>query len=495
VPDVHTVRAILLQTSIYGVGQALRGLNSLILLPIYTHYLTPADYGLVELLMVIVDLTALVLGLRIGAGIFKYYTDADNRIEKNTVISSALGLLTFAGVLGIGCLFVLSDTLADYLQAPTGFEIALRVLSMTLLFSAINETFFAFLRVEDKAGTYVILNFLKFFLQLILSLLFIVYLDYGYWGIIWASLLSGVLLTIFFCIRLWPSIGITISRRYAIKLIHFSIPIVLSSFGMFYITFGNRFLLKAYSGLAAVGIFALAYKLGLTFFGLIWGPFATFWNAKQFEYARKPEAGKLFGQVFFYTNLILIPAAVGVTVLAPHFLRLVTTQEYWGAIEVVPWVVGASVLLSWTDFFRIGSLLSAKTNHIAYGTFAAAAIVTLLYLLWIPTGGPVGAAKAIFVAFVFRFGYLFFVGQQYFAIEVPWHRLGLMLGYFTTLGVLLQSWRLEDGLALIVKGCVLFIGGLLLLMTPVIRREHKMFVLSGIARHFDARHDQGPGSR
>ena len=68
--STNNLSTIVVHTSIYGVGQALRGLSSLILLPIYTTFLSPAEFGLVELLNIVVDLTALLIGSRIGIGIF-----------------------------------------------------------------------------------------------------------------------------------------------------------------------------------------------------------------------------------------------------------------------------------------------------------------------------------------------------------------------------------------------------------------------------------------
>ena len=43
-------------TSIYMLGDVLRYSVSLVMLPIYTRYLTPADYGVVELLTMLMRL-------------------------------------------------------------------------------------------------------------------------------------------------------------------------------------------------------------------------------------------------------------------------------------------------------------------------------------------------------------------------------------------------------------------------------------------------------
>ena len=136
----------------------------------YTHYLTPADYGLVELLSSIIELASLVMGLRVGAAIFKFHADAQSAEEKRRVLSTALTLLLIANILGAGCIQVSSATLAQWLAAPPGFDAALRLFSLTLVISALNETFFAYLRIEDRSIAYVATSAAKFFLQLVLNI-------------------------------------------------------------------------------------------------------------------------------------------------------------------------------------------------------------------------------------------------------------------------------------------------------------------------------------
>ena len=52
-------------SAVYGVGQILGRVALLLLLPLYTSYLRPADYGCVAIL----DLTSAVLAILLGGGI------------------------------------------------------------------------------------------------------------------------------------------------------------------------------------------------------------------------------------------------------------------------------------------------------------------------------------------------------------------------------------------------------------------------------------------
>lgn len=484
---MSNARTIASRTAIYGVGQALRGLASFIMLPIYTRYLVPADFGVVELLNVILDLTALLIGSRVAVGIFKYYSDAETVKSKRQVLATALLLLVSANAVGVLVLWVGSGAIVALLEAPDGFEMALRAFAFTLVFAAINEVFFAYLRILDRPIAYVVTNLLKLVLQLSLNILFIVYMEMGYWGIIWASLLSSLALTLGFGVWLGPSIGISVSRSYAMRLISFSMPIILASLGMYYITFGDRYFLKHFQGLEAVGIYALAYKFGFLLFSLIWAPFSTYWGAKQFDFAKQPGASGLFGQVFFYANLLLLMAAAGMVVVVPHFIRLFAAEGYWPAISVVPWIIAAYVVQCWDDYVRFGILYSEKTRFIAYGTLLTAVLISLLYWFWIPAEGIVGAAKATFVAFVFRFGFTWLVAQRLFAMDIPWGRLAALIVALGLVALLLSVWTLSDWTGMAVKGAAVIIATALLCLTPIVDDMHRKQIWQGIRRFIGSR--------
>ena len=74
-------------TSIYMLGDILRRSVSLIMLPIYTRYLTPENYGVVELLSMLIDFASIIFGAQVGQAIFRYYCTAKSDEEKKTATS------------------------------------------------------------------------------------------------------------------------------------------------------------------------------------------------------------------------------------------------------------------------------------------------------------------------------------------------------------------------------------------------------------------------
>ena len=68
-------------SAIYAIGALISRLTALVMLPIYTRYLTPADYGVIELLTMAIEITGILVGLRITQALFRFYILAKDRRE------------------------------------------------------------------------------------------------------------------------------------------------------------------------------------------------------------------------------------------------------------------------------------------------------------------------------------------------------------------------------------------------------------------------------
>jgi O-antigen/teichoic acid export membrane protein len=448
------------------------------MLPVYTRYLTPEDYGTIELISVALDLTLLLLGARVAVGVFKYYSDAPTRSEKNQVIVTALALMAGVHFAAVVIIAFFNQPIARLLDASHDFGIALSIYAVSAIFAAINEVFFSYLKILDRAITYVGINLLKLVIQLSLNIYLIAYLQMNYWGVIWSAVISSVLISTLFAAYLLPSIGLKISRDYTKKLIQFSLPIIVASLAMYYITFSSRYYLQFFRNIDAVGIYALANKFGMMLFSLVAVPFSEYWSARQFDMAKTEQADKLFGNVFFYMALILFGAATGLVALVSDFVHISASQPYWPAIPIIPWLVGSYMLQAWGDYFRFGCFYANKNRFITYASFATVLVITALYLFWIPEQGALGAGKAIFVANAIRFAIIYIYGQRLFRMDVPWVRIAACFLYFGVATFLISLIQLSGFYALIVKASATCIAFAAVFITPIVALEHRKLIFS-----------------
>src|ERR1022692_3674856 len=80
---------LLKSSAIYTCGSLLRQVVSFLMLPIYTRHLTPADYGVVEMMSVVTSVLALIAGTHIGLATIKFYHSATSENQRRVVLSTA----------------------------------------------------------------------------------------------------------------------------------------------------------------------------------------------------------------------------------------------------------------------------------------------------------------------------------------------------------------------------------------------------------------------
>ena len=81
--------------AIYGIGSAAEKLQSIIFLPLYTRYLSPADFGVLALLVLIADLIGKVIITPLVAGLGRYYYKPD-WVDKKKIL--VFNLFIFLGI-------------------------------------------------------------------------------------------------------------------------------------------------------------------------------------------------------------------------------------------------------------------------------------------------------------------------------------------------------------------------------------------------------------
>src|SRR4051812_46439862 len=77
-------------STIYALGTLSRQLASFLMLPVYTNYLTPADYGVVGLLSFTLALLEPLLGARLSEAMPKFYYDQADPNKREAVVTTAL---------------------------------------------------------------------------------------------------------------------------------------------------------------------------------------------------------------------------------------------------------------------------------------------------------------------------------------------------------------------------------------------------------------------
>src|SRR5712691_5754579 len=95
-----SIRRLGRDTLVYGLGAVLARAVSFLMLPVYTRYLRPEDYGTLQILQMVQDLTAIVLSAGAVQGVLRFYFKTHDPEERNRLITTALATLAGLNLIG-----------------------------------------------------------------------------------------------------------------------------------------------------------------------------------------------------------------------------------------------------------------------------------------------------------------------------------------------------------------------------------------------------------
>ena len=414
---------IISHTSIYMIGDILRRAVSLIMLPIYTHYLTPADYGVVELLSMLLDFASIIFGARVGPAVFRYYCTAESEYDKKVLISTALVLSVLLNGLGGLIIIIFSGPLAIAIFSDESLKTYIALFSISMLLAPFMDTSLTYVRAQQKPWLFLVFSVTKLILQLSLNIYFVVMREMHVEGVIYSAIISSAAMSLILLGYTLPRTGIHVSMEKFRSLFSFSLPLKLATIGSFYLTFGDRYILNIYTDLSQVGIYALGYKFGFIFLLLTWDPFENMWDAEKYVIHNKQNAVAIYQRVFLYISTLLIFVGLCISLYSKDLIKIMADPAFLEAYRIVPIIIIAYILQAWTRYCDFGILLHGKTMQIAYAGMIGVLAISVAYFTLIPLYGIYGAAWSTVIGFLARFLWTYLKGTQHYDMKLPWGKV------------------------------------------------------------------------
>ena len=443
-------RDLIKHSGIYGLGQLLGRLASIVMLPVQTRYLTPADYGTIAIL----DLTATVLAILIGAGISpalaRYHQDATTPDEEGSVWWTGLTIVGALTALVLLPAMLFRTGLASLTLGPQetrgGFFVAMTL--ATLWFSVLTQVALTYFRLRMWSWSNVGLALVSLFVNVGLNLYFLIVLD---WGI--TAILAGNLITmaIFCVIRLGIVIRACGRPRFdtalSWPLLRFGGPIVATMVLATAMHQADRYLLRVLAQgdeamrLEIVGVYSLAYSIGQGLNSLFLLPFAAVWGVSMYDVARQPDAKVHYARIFEYFVYAMLLLMLGVSLFVEPLLRLFATDAYAAAVPLVPVICLSFVFFSLEEHFRVPALLAKRTMSLVPANALGAAANIGLNVLLIPRYGAMAAAWSSVAAYAIFAGVMLVQNRRIERYDYPLGRCTLVLAAMIVSFVLARRLR------------------------------------------------------
>jgi O-antigen/teichoic acid export membrane protein len=386
-------------SGLFSLAFVAQQLASIVLLPITTRYLTPADYGVLDLLQQVGVVLATLLGANFAWALGYFYFQDESTEARRRVVGT---LLLGSAMLGAAaCLICVPfSSLASRLVFGSGIASEYLILTFAAFAPSFPmEALFSWLRTTGKLGVYVLGSLFRIGITIIGTLVLVAGLRLRVWGVLYTSVaaivLTGVWLAVY-CVRLVrPVFDLRMFGRMA----RFAAPIGIGNLGVFVLHFGDRFVLPHYRPLGDLGIYVLAYKLG-SMISFFYSPLLYYWATNVFQIMKRRDSDSVFARLFTYVLLVISFCAVGLVAGARPALTILVAPAFRGAVAIVPVIVAAYYFRAIGDFVRCLFLAAGRPGYDATCNWLGAGVCLAGYLILIPKYGIWGAAIATAAAFL-----------------------------------------------------------------------------------------------
>lgn len=387
-----------------------------LLLPILTRYLSPGDYGYVSTFVLYVSIVSLITQMATHGSVQAYYFSVDENLRAKHFFNT-FWIILFFSFFTLIILFLFQKPLVDFTLIK--FDWLLLGL-LCAMFDSFSMLLMSLLRITREARLYGILEIARTCLNMGLSILLLVH---------WNSGWQSRVIVIFFTSAVFVSISLFflfkkkyIAYSFSWKAIseHFSygFPLLFHGLGAIAVASASRFFLNHHAGLAATGLFSLAFQLA-SIIDVLAISLNTAILPQLFEKLSRENLDKnkivrvIYSIFLFYIFSAFLLGTLGMPMLSLFFPKSYSEcSQFITLISFGMAFQGMYYLVSNFIFF------SKKTKYLGISTGIVSFISVGLNFYFIRKYGAQGAAIALFLSYLIMFLMTWRLSQ--FCYEMPW---------------------------------------------------------------------------
>lgn len=408
----------------YTAASVISKLIAVVLLPIYTAYLTPSDYGAAEVMLASLIAASIIVRLGVIEAILRFYYKAGERPEAvvRTGFASLFWTTTAAAALALPFAGQISEALLEREDAGLARLAILGLWHLTLW-----EYVLTLLRLDERARAYFTYTIAQVLVTIPVTVVLVTQTDLGASAILLGSFGTGV----FFMLgRVWLErrrLGLRVDTALLRRMLRFGLPTMPAELTLYSLSFLDRIIIVRLAGLAEAGLYALAVKFANGMQVLVRG-FHLAWPPIAYSIEDDDEARGAYALIVTWFVAVCAFAVVGLWLLAPWIVRLLADDRFFAANEVVGPLAAGTALYA---LYLVLVVILGRTGRteLSFPATAAAVVVNVgLNLLLVPEYGIEGAGVALVVSYAVVVTIMHLITRRLFPVPYEWRRLALVVG-------------------------------------------------------------------
>ena len=413
------------QFSHFFTGMILAQLFAFVTFPILTRVLTEEQYGIMGLVTTTMLFAIAIAKAGMSDGVIRFFKEYSADREKIDTFSSTVLMrgIMFSVLASLFYLIILL-LIRKYLRINEGYIICFLIMSLYLFIRPLNIIVYYFLRVNDKTIFMNVVSLVEKICSVGLSLFLLLYVlkaFYGYFvGLVIAEVVVSTILFYWF-FRHFRVNPIKVSNDLNLKLMKFGAPLLLTELSFLLMSYADRYLIVAYLGEEALGLYSVGYNLAMYIGSIIM--FSVSYAIIPIYVEIFEREGRKITEAFLqkslhYLLMIIIPMWFGYIAIAKDLFIGLASEKYATAASFSPLILTGYFLLALNVLFNSGLYLKKKTI-VSFGIMFFAILFNIgLNLILLPRLHVMGAAVSCVASFLLATGLTYWISSKYVTLKV-----------------------------------------------------------------------------
>lgn len=445
---------VLKNSTLYSFASFFQKGIGFFLLPLFTRYLTPEDYGVMNLLTSIVGFLSIMIMFSLHGAARRYHFSYETEEGKASVWGTILIMILFSSLFWTVIVVAFHEYLIDPLTDNISFW-RLTILSLlATMLSPVYLLYQTWLQTIEDGKSYTINMLLNFVATTILNIVVVACLGWGVWGMLLSNLIVTAIFFAYSLYKFLPIISFRFNKSIAKESMEYSIPLLPHNVSGYLSVMLDRVLLNKLATISQLGIYSVSNQFGLILntitssFNQAIGP----WFFR--ELSKDSINLKKLRQFTVGSTLLCSIIAFILVFFTPEVIHIATTDAYSKAWEPIIFISFGYVLNGL--YYHFSTPLFYSKPQLVFVVSALQLIVNVVMnVALIPNYGYMGAGLSFMISmFASAVIALLLTSKVYPQCKYPWVRLFVITVFFllvSSLIFLIEGYSLTVANKIILK--------------------------------------------
>lgn len=362
------------------------------LVPLYTKYLTAAEYGVADLVFTTSQLIMPIASIVIYEAIIRYGLVREQNPAEVLKVGMIIGTIGTAFTLMITPLFSLYSPLAPWKWYLSTYVI------LHLFYNILRN----YLKVKNKNKSFSLISVLQTLTMALLNILFLAVFHTGVQGYLLANIGAvglSVILASMAANAHKDLFQAQFNRQLCLEMIKYSVPLILNDLSWWIIHSSDKFMIEAMISASALGLFTVATKIP-SLINVMISIFGQAWGISSIREIESTNDTKFYSKVLQGYMFLTFGACVLIVSIIKPFMNVYVGENFHTAWVFVPLLLVSAVFSSISSYY--GQLYGAlkKSMNSMVTTLSAAILNIVLNYIFILKLGIWGAVIGTVVSYV-----------------------------------------------------------------------------------------------